>query len=884
MYYNLIHFPFSSINENKYTLVLCLNSNADFEEINKMLRDDSELFKQKATQLVTGDTVYNWEGTLTGSVKVTDDEREDSWTPLVCSKLSFNMAVSDFPTWLMPFCTNNRAKVILYRNIGLVKNEMWRGYLVAQTLNMTVVRNLLSCPLVAVDEVAMAKYMNFKETLEYVTHDKWNSIFGLMSHFHTLHHTRGLSSVSPGFEKLYQIIGLSHANRLFWHRDMRVMDDDNNAVNNLPDTLVVNLDRWLWLDDEGKSETTWQDVLTEVLEYLGVTFAVGSYGLMTTCDAYILANPTDSALVQQFVEVFDSGTVTTHSTSMYATLSNPSKIGANLQISTEPDKYNKVKVTSVPERWKTHEYLTDKHYKDLDETKEIKYQWGTTDDDQNGPFINYGWHKMKYIGPDAKEAPFLNIPACQNGEGYLMARDGELPYDDLASCDTLDHPTAAVADSLDFITFKEGCCCVRIGGSAIGGIDEDNYLTNYFLIMNHMWGNMLGIGKEHEMQSAHMADTEWLRLMPMGDNKAIHPSNEHYLRIGMSLKFIRENMGRGTSNTGPGTFLYLPAPGVSYAMTQVNFSQPAILLPCEDSEYTKFENSTAHPNGHLDSWIQLKFSAYIHIGNFYYTNSQSWVYVNAGDTKPKCEVMMWNGSNEIEEADKYGYRPIVTKNFYYTISNPWRNNFVVSRNDDPAMLAPIDQQSIHGQPLHGKLEIQILGQINFMGNTAVMHNSIPFVLLNDIDITYTDEAELVGTEIDNKAEMTMDAVSHTKETYEKALAMATPKVDGFFNNVLVFDGGKAWHNLTAVKPQTANTDTTPEWMVATHLANQYSAAQLMVELETPVQYDTNVHNVCFKVQGLTETDGVFLPVKRTFDYTRETMRVKLQRVNVASSD
>ena len=114
--------------------------------------------------------------------------------------------------------------------------------------------------------------------------------------------------------------------------------------------------------------------------------------------------------------------------------------------------------------------------------------------------------------------------------------------------------------------------------------------------------------------------------------------------------------------------------------------------------------------------------------------------------------------------------------------------------------------------------------------------------------------------------------------------MATPKVDGFFNNVLVFDGGKAWHNLTAVKPQTANTDTTPEWMVATHLANQYSASQLMVELETPVQYDTNVHNVCFKVQGLTETDGVFLPLKRTFDYTLERMRVKLQRVNVAASD
>ena len=875
MYYCIIKFPFSSVNDNNYTLALCLNSNADFDEINKMLRDDSELFKRKTTELVTGDTVYNWEGTLTGSVKVTDDEREDSWTPLVCSKLSFNMAVSDFPTWLMPFCTNNRAKVILYRNIGLVKNEMWRGYLAAQTLNMTVVNKLLSCQMVACDEVAMAKYMNFKETLEYVTHDKWNSIFGLMSHFHTLHHTRGLSSVSPGFEKLYQIIGLSHANRLFWHRDMRVMDDDGNAVNNLPDTLVVNLDRWLWLDDEGKSETTWQDVLTEVLEYLGVTFAVGSYGLMTTCDAYILANPTDSALVQQFVEVFDSGTVTTHSTSMYATLSNPSKIGANLQITSEPDRYKAVKVTSVPERWKTHEYLTEKNYKPIVEGNAVRYEWGMKEN-YEAHFSDYAFHKFIYTKPNSLEAPFVNIPACADGEGYLMARAGILPCEDLDSCTGKTEPDASCTQSLDFITFKEGCCCVRLGQGQIGGIDEDRLLSPYFLLMNHLWYNMYG-EELYSPQAVHIGDTPWLKLMPLADNGAVHPSEKHSLKVSFNMMFIRENM---PTIGGKRYYLYLKSEN-GQPCQLIDWTTPPIIMP-QNETLADFAANTEF-NASLDLWYSLYFKAYIRVGRFYY-NGTYWEYVASGATPPTCDVTLWSNTNEIKWVTDAGLYVIGTANYYFTTSNPYRGTNLVDRyTNDTKMLANLEALSVHGQPLHGDLEMQILGQINYVSSPGG-HNSIPFVLLNDIDINYTDEAELVGTEIDNKAEMTMDAVSHTKETYEKALAMATPKVDGFFNNVLVFDGGKAWHNLTAVKPQTANTDTTPEWMVATHLANQYSAEQLTVELETPVQYDTNVHNVCFKVQGLTETDGVFLPLKRTFDYTLERMRVKLQRVNVAASD
>ena len=68
-------------------------------------------------------------------------------------------------------------------------------------------------------------------------------------------------------------------------------------------------------------------------------------------------------------------------------------------------------------------------------------------------------------------------------------------------------------------------------------------------------------------------------------------------------------------------------------------------------------------------------------------------------------------------------------------------------------------------------------------------------------------------------------------------------------------------------------------MIARKLADQYSGGQFFVEFDTPVAYDDNVYNVCFRVQNLTEADGRFLPVKREFDYTKETMRVKMQRIN-----
>lgn len=875
MEYINIDFPFSSINDNQYHMALILNG-ADTLGVRDALKQDKEVFTAGGTRTVGGETVYDYTGTLTGAVKAIDDERSDFLEPLVQSKLSFNMAVQTFPDWLMPYCNTNRAHVIVYFDEdGKTFHEMWRGYLVAQSLNMTVVNNLLSVALVAVDEVAMAKYMNFKATTEYVTNDHWCTLFGLMQHYFNLHYERGFDSSMVGFNKLYQMVGLSSTKRMLWHRDMRIVDDDDNTVTNLPQTFVVNLDRWL--QDE---EATWSDVLDDICRYLCVTFAIGSYGLMTVNDAYLLTCPNDLPSYTQYVYILDTGSYTTHSYDVYTTLSNPQKVGANFQVTAEPERYKEVVVTSEPERWKGHDYLTDEHYKEIDKTKYVRYQWGTTEDPTNGPFGEFGWHKLRYLKPDAEEADFVEIAPCQNGEGYQMARDGVLPYDNLSSCDGKTEPDASVADSLDFITFKEGCCCIKMGGGEIGGIDEDSQLKPYFLILNHMWGNMVN-ETSHTMSSTHIADTPWLTFRPLGAVAGVHPGDKHYLTIGMSVMFIRENMPIGSTVDGNSNqHNWFVSPGVGQSMVPITWASPAILLPC-DSTVFAFDDPNGPYHGAyyggLSSWNSLYFTAYIRVGNLYF-NGTNWVAVGSGETPPKCNVTMHNSTTETTEVDKYGYRSLETANYYYTVSNPYRGNNSVDRENSPKMIVSMDGLSIHGQPVQGQLEIQILGQIRFQSTNGASSNSIPFVLVSDVEINYTDDAEIMDTDIKNEEKVAISALP-TLEDMQRDLKMATPSVGGFFNNALLFDGGKAWHNVTAVVPQSYSMPTTPERMIARKLADQYSGGQFFVEFDTPVNFDDNIHNVCFSVQNLTEADGRFLPVKREFDYTRETMRVKMQRIN-----
>lgn len=865
MYYLSIRFPFQSVNDEQYILALVINSLAYPEAVDILPKIETTFFKRLADSTVGGDTVYNFEGTLTGSVKAVDDERDNTLEPLVCSKLTFNMAVENFPTWLMGYCDNNRIKAIVYKDEGLTLHEMWRGYLMAQSLNMTVVNNYLSVALVAVDEVAMAKYMNFAETVAAVTSERWCSIYRLMQIYNTLHYTEGVTSAAVGFDKAYSILGLTPTGLMLWNNNIRIFDDDDTEVTDIPNAFHVNLDRWL-----SNEEATWETVFQELLEYLGVTFAVGSFGSLTDNDAYLLSNTLYQGTAVKYVYDFEDDSFVTTSASVFATMNNPTKVGANFQMTSEPAQYKKVVVTSTPERWEAHKYLTDEHYKEIAPTKFVRYEWGEGDDPPT-QLDSYNWHKLRYIKPDAEEADFVEIPACADGEGYLMARDGLLPYDDLDSCSGLTEPDWTIADSLDFITFKEGCVCVKIGEGQVGGIDEDKMLTPYFMLLNHMWANMYNLFAIYPMQTQHVADTPWLKLFPLGAAAPVHPTDKHYLKLEMKVSFIRENMPSDTKKK-----LYLKAVGGSNQ--EVNWTTPAILMPAETS-LCPFADNTMF-------WYELYFEAYIRIGSWYY-NGTTWAYVGSGQTPPKCHVTMWNSGNQIQHATLNGDLVITTGTYYYAVSMPYRGSNVIDRyNNTTSLLTDVGSLSTHGQPLEGRLEMQILGQVRFQDQgfvpgSAAGYNSIPFILLNDIESTYTDEAEFIDKDIKNTTEMEIDENSKTKEVLEKSLSMASPAVAGFFNNCLLYDGGKAWHNVSRVWRQAVPTSTTLERLRCMELAWQYSTEQLYVEFSTPVAFDDNVHNVGFMVYGLTEAEGNFMPVKREFDFTKETMRVKLLSINNA---
>ena len=869
MNYLIIRFPFSSVNDEQYMLAVCLHHPVSLQSVMDVLDADSQVFTPGLAYTDGTDNIYNYTGTLQGSVQVVDDERDDFYEPIVASKLTFNMACETFPEWLMQYCDMRWASVILYKD-NATNVELWRGYLVAQSLNMTVVRDKLACSMVAVDEIGMAKYMPLNQNLASNIHSL--HIATLMELYYYIHYYQGfaLNGVNGiGFDRYYQLLGLTQSNAMLWHRNMALVNDDGDELDDIPAEMIVNLDRWL-----NDDKATWHDVFDAVFRYLGVTLCMGGWQGLGANDAYVLSCPTDGGSIKQYEYYFGSGS-SEITGSQFAELMNPFKIGGDLQVSVEPNRYKSVTVKSEPRRWEKHEYLTNEHYKEVSKDSQIRYEWGVTEDDQNGPFDTYGWHKMIYFKPDEKEADYLDIAPCQDGEGYIMARAGELPCVDLTSCAGKTEPDADVAATLDFITFKEGVCVVKIGSGEVGGIDENRQLTSYFLIMNHMWGNMLNKMTPHEMQTTHIADTPWMTLKPLGSQEPLHPSEKHFLKISMKLMFIRENMGRHFGGTGKDVFLYFPSPGVGQALGQINFSQPAILLPCEESEYQDFADPTARING-IANYGSLYFTAYIRIGDHYY-NGNYWVKVNQGETPPKCNVNMWN-ENNTAKADKFGIFDITSSDYYYSISSPNKSDNSVDRFNDTKMMVNIGNISIPSQPLEGKLEMQILGQVRFQSTSNGVGNSIPFILVKDIDINYTDEAEMIGKDIANKVTVYMDYYSETKEEMERELEMASPTVDGFFDNTILFDGGKAIHNVATVVAQGGGTRQ-PEDLLANKLAEQYGDGHCFVELSTPIHYDDNLHNVGFVVKGLTEVGGTFLSVKRTFDYRLERMRVKLQRVN-----
>ena len=167
-----------------------------------------------------------------------------------------------------------------------------------------------------------------------------------------------------------------------------------------------------------------------------------------------------------------------------------------------------------------------------------------------------------------------------------------------------------------------------------------------------------------------------------------------------------------------------------------------------------------------------------------------------------------------------------------------------------------------------------------MSGNDRLYNNILYILINDIEITYTDEAELAGTDIKVEEKTETDPYNEMKELKEVELELSTPKVDGVFANCLLFDGGKVWHNLQGITDSDLNV-MTPERYLAEAMAKVYSRPQMWVELEREFEAANygNVANMDFRVGGLTEAPkGIFVPVVRSFDFTKGWVKWKLQEL------
>ena len=117
---------------------------------------------------------------------------------------------------------------------------------------------------------------------------------------------------------------------------------------------------------------------------------------------------------------------------------------------------------------------------------------------------------------------------------------------------------------------------------------------------------------------------------------------------------------------------------------------------------------------------------------------------------------------------------------------------------------------------------------------------------------------------------------------ELSLKLASPKVPGVFNNSLIYDNGDNMVYLRNIHEQGGTEDFTPEHYIANAMAQVYNRPATWVEFSrqfAAADYG-DVANLEFRVSGLTEAAGTFVPVERKFDFTRSLVRWKLQQLSI----
>lgn len=875
----IIKFPFQSVKDEQYILALHHESeDNNYVKPIMAMRSDKRCFRHLETLDDGKERVYIYEGTLCRSVTAEDDSRDDLFTPLASSKLSFNMACQDFPDWLMNLCSKATSmRVVLYAvtdNLTNPMRERWRGYLQCNTLNMTVVNDLLACPLVAVDEIGVAKQMPFRANCS--GQPAHLSLYYLFKKWWSMHWT-------DNFHQVYTDLGLAtNQAAMYWLRDMALVNDYDAGVADVLNTAVINLGRYY-----NDREATWQNVLDDVCAYLGVHFTIGGYSTNQQYDNYILTSY-DGGAETTIVYNFHTDAVVTSLAHFYAQLGNQSKVGADLQITYTPDKYKGVKVTSVPERMPVHDYLQPDNVKAIapitGNNGFAQVRMGQNNSGQGSPILSLKYWRLQYLNIVSaqdqwtEEAEYIELGDCyDSAEGRSLGRDGYFPFTDADLGQV--KPRQSDTDSIEFALVKKGMIPVKLGSFEYIDPEWPAKMTNYLMLLNNVWGRTYW---DDDTIVATDLSTPFkvADLHPFGPDGSVKPSVKAYLKIDFAALITNENIAKSN------LIFEADADNISYLNL---YGRDGAVFPMTET-FHDYATINDDITGRLaESGRNYIFYPYafllcrLRIGNYFWNfdienNTAQWEYCADPADGPTFRMPI------LGDLDKVWYTPAsdanVEPNYYYSELRP------KSGLRDTAFMVPIDGISVDGQPLQGKVTLEIWWPTPYLNyylglNQNQYKNNILSILINDIDISFTDDTEIAGQSVEVISQTVTDANDEMKTMKEISLKMSTPGVDGVFTNCLLYDGGKLWHNVQYYRSQDGNSESKPEKYLSEAVAAVYSRPQVWVEFNrefSAADYG-NIANHDFRVSGLTEASGVFVPVERKFDFTNGWVRWKLQKLS-----
>ncbi|MBQ1774014.1 MAG: hypothetical protein IIZ97_07205 [Prevotella sp.] len=872
----IIKFPFRSVNDEKYTLALHTVSQSPMTAAKNAMLRDRRCFSHVTGQNTGDDWLDIFEGTLCGSVKAVDDARDDLFSPLCPSKLKFSIGCSEFPAWLMHLCnTATNVRAVLYTDTEALATPLrvrWRGYLLCNTLNMTVVNDLLACPMVAIDDIGLAKYMPFRANCE--GRPAHLSLFALFEKYWGI-------NWRDNFETAYTDLGLAtNQAALYWQRNASIDDDDGNEVKDLLHALHVNLERYYL-----ERDATWETVLQDVCQYIGVHFVIGGYEGNYSYDNYILASY-DSGSFTTYTYGLITGNTSSSASTLHTTLGNQVKMGGNVQITFEPDKWKGAKVTSKPERPPVHSYLGADNVKDITPNAGhggfVQTRIGKLGSGGYAEELEY-WRLIytRIVNAEDQwtdEADYVELENCKvSAAGREVGGNGYFPMTD-AALGSL-KPTGNDTDTLEFITEKRGMIPVKIGSFKINNEEWVKSMYSYFMLLNNVWGRKYW--DDDDAVNTDTSDTfKAATLKPFGRDGSVLSAAKAFLKIDFKAMILNENIGKMDD--------IFETDGVSYYPGL--YGRESVVFPITRSfhSYTGYEYQiTGRLENHGANWFANETTAYltvrISIGNWFYVYDSvnhvwAWnYYANAADAP--LSKMPIVGPIDEKWVPSSGAANGVVSNYYYVELQPKRRIF------DDGFIIPLEGISNHSHALQGEMKVEIwwpTASLNYYeAGAGPKRNNILSILIHDIEVSYTDEAEMTDADIEVKSVQETDPDSNTKELKELQLELSTPKVDGVFNNCLLYDGGKMWHNLQAIRTQ-GGSFITPEDYLSGMIARVYSRPAVWMELNRPFSAGGygDVANIDFRVVGLSEAPLVtFVPVERTFDYTKGWVKWKLQQLS-----